>query len=1021
MIKKKIKIQKVKCVTISGSLVLLLLSVFALRAVPACAQGSQELLTAITQKMGQSMQALTGYSYKQRTEVQIKGETKSVALVQVAFGPDKKPIVTTLSSQPSEDTGRGLRGRIRKEKADEMKEAVQELIQLSNSYLTLSQEKLQQLVRQGKVLVSPDSGNVTVEVSGLLQMGDQMAMNCEGKTMNRTQTQVQTTADGSPVTITAQYQTLPTGLNYNAQTVVNVPAKGLQITLNTMNYQQVTATATASVPQGPQDPGWPRQRIENGNKLVIYQPQVDDWKDFMELDWRMAIELTPKGGKPVVGVVVLKGHTQVDNDKKMVLISNLEVVKTHFPSLDPVRAEQMDQLARTFLPPAVSISLHRLVACVPKKESVPDVQLKNDPPDIYVSYKPAILMDVDGKPIRASIQNAKLEYVVNTHWPLFFDPQSSMFYLLVGEQWLVAPALEGPWAATGKLPKDMNMLVNEPQWADLKKFIPPPPAKPNTVAPAIFYSTSPAEVILFNGKPGYAQIPGTRLQYANNTTSYVFLYTPTNQYYYLTAGRWFSANSLDGPWMFATPSLPADFAQIPGNSPAAQVLASVPGTEEAKDAVLMAQIPTTVIVDPAAATAAVKVTYAGTPQFILIEGTSLYYATNTSQKVIKVGDLYYVCFQGIWFVSSIPQGPWQTAQSVPQVIYTIPPSSPVYNVTYVTQVTTSDGNVQASHTAGYMGAFVMGVATGTVIAGGTGYYYPPYVAAYPGYTYPVYYPTPCTYGAASYYHSATGAYGVSQTAYGPYGSATKTASYNPYTGTYAKTGSVSTAYGSAAAGRAYNPYTGASAATMQGSNAYASWGSSVVSKGGQTAYTQHYSTAQGTAGSVQTSSGGKAGAATTSYGTTAAAKTASGNMYAGHDGNVYKNTGSGWEKYDSGGWNSVQKPTTPTSTTQQKPTMSQGASTQQQAQATQQQRSASGQPTASSAQQRGSSSGQSGGSEQMQQMQKEAQNRQRGEQSNQRSQQYQQSRGGGGRSWGGSGGGSRGGGGFGGGGGRGRR
>jgi len=28
--------------------------------------------------------------------------------------------------------------------------------------------------------------------------------------------------------------------------------------------------------------------------------------------------------------------------------------------------------------------------------------------------------------------------------------------------------------------------------------------------------------------------------------------------------------------------------------------------------------------------------------------------------------------------------------------------------------------------------------------------------------------------------------------------------------------------------------------------------------------------------------------------------------YADHDGNVYKNTGSGWQKYDNGGWNSVQ-------------------------------------------------------------------------------------------------------------------
>jgi len=769
-----------------------------------------------------------------------------------------------------------------------------------------------------------------------------------------------------------------------------------------------------------QDPGWPRQRVENGNTLVMYQPQVDDWKNFTELDWRMAVELTPKGGQPVVGVLVMKADTQVDNANKMVLLTNIKILKTHFPSLDPESAGQMDQLARTFLPQTVSISLQRLVACVPKKETVPGVQLKNEPPAIFVSYKPAILLDVDGQPVRGKVRNTGLEYVVNTHWPLFFDPQSSLFYLLVDQQWLTAAALEGPWSPAKKLPKDMDSVIKEPQWADLKKVVPPPPAKPGAVVPTVFYSTRPAEVILFNGKPVYTQIPGTRLQYATNTLSYLFLHTQTNRYYYLTAGRWFSAGSLGGPWTFATPNLPADFAQIPRNSPAEQVLASVPGTEEAKDAVLMARIPTTVVVDPAVAAANVKVTYDGTPQFAPIEGTTLYYATNTSQKVIKVDDLYYLCLQGIWFVSASPQGPWQTAQSVPQVIYTIPPSSPVYNVTYATQVTTSDGSVEASYTSGYMGVYPVDVETGVIIASGTGYYYPPYIGVYPVYGYPVYYSTPYTYGAMPYYNTATGAYGVSQTAYGPYGSATRTASYNPYTGTAARTASVSTAYGSAAVGQAYNPYTGAYGATKQGSNAYSQWGSSVVTKGNQSAYAQHYSTDKGTVGSVQTSSGGKAAGVSTSYGTTAVGKTSSGDMYAGHDGNVYKNTGDGWQKYDNGSWSDVQKP----SQSAQQQAQQRTQSAQQQAQQRTQGAQTSGRTftdsdlpkesaqfsgdSRESFQQQAQRSSSFGGSEQMQGLQQESQNRQRGEQSSQRFQDFQRSGGGGeSRSWGGGGGGSR--------------
>src|SRR5215472_2831231 len=71
------------------------------------------------------------------------------------------------------------------------------------------------------------------------------------------------------------------------------------------------------------DSSWPRERFQNGNRLIVYQPQVDDWKNFQDLSWRMAVSLTPKTGKTVVGVVEMKGTTSVDNVAKVVNISNL--------------------------------------------------------------------------------------------------------------------------------------------------------------------------------------------------------------------------------------------------------------------------------------------------------------------------------------------------------------------------------------------------------------------------------------------------------------------------------------------------------------------------------------------------------------------------------------------------------------------------------------------------------------------------------------------------------------------------
>ena len=236
----------------------------------------------------------------------------------------------------------------------------------------------------------------------------------------------------------------------------------------------------------------------------------------------------------------------------------------------------------------------------------------------------------------------------------------------------------------------------------------------------------------------------------------------------------------------------------------------------------------------------------------------------------------------------------------PQVVY-VPQYNPtvVYGTTYVTP----GYSTAAVVTTGLL-AFGAGIAIGAAINNsccGWGYSY--WNCNWHGGA--VY------YGGGAYYGNNAwhgGYYGSSATAYGPYGSATASRGYNPSTGTYARGASTTTAYGTQKVGQAYNPSTGAYGATHQASNAYGSYGSSVVSKNGNTAYTQHQTTAQGSVGTVQTSAGGKGAAATGAYGNSAAAgqtangnryaagQTANGNKYAASDGNVYKNTGSGWQQ-----------------------------------------------------------------------------------------------------------------------------
>jgi Protein of unknown function (DUF3300) len=229
----------------------------------------------------------------------------------------------------------------------------------------------------------------------------------------------------------------------------------------------------------------------------------------------------------------------------------------------------------------------------------------------------------------------------------------------------------------------------------------------------------------------------------------------------------------------------------------------------------------------------------------------------------------------------------------PQVVY-VPEYNPalVYGTPYVVPGY-SVGDVAASGIIG----FGTGIAVGALMSEGWGWN--SWNMNWAG--------GAAYYGAHPYYGNAAwhgGYYGAGGSAYGPYGSANHGRGYNPSTGTYARGASVNTPYGSQKVGQAYNPRTGAYGATHQGSNAYSNWGSSAFSKNGQSAYTQHYSNAQGSVGTMQTSNGGKAAASSTAYGNSFAGKTASGNEYAAHNGNAYKNTGSGWQSVNKPGGSS---------------------------------------------------------------------------------------------------------------------
>ena len=643
------------------------------------------------------------------------------------------------------------------------------------------------------------------------------------------------------------------------------------------------ACAAAVQPASPGDPGWPRQYSDGATKLVVYQPQVDAWANFKKLTARHAVSLTiNKTARPVWGVLSIAFETVVNTSSRTVALENFAVTDISYPAAkDEAEASVWRALTTKLLPAyPTTVALDRILAymdAAPLNSRQTDVQLA--PPAILVSSQPAVLVIIDGKPIPVDLEKTNLQKIVNTNWDLFFDRQGSRYYLRDDKVWLSAKELTDAWMPVDKLPKDFSQLPATESYKEvLQSSL--KPQKPSIVK-LVLVAGKPTELIVVAGQPALAAIAGTNLMWVTNTECDVFFDAAAKQFYFLTSGRWFRSSELkSNQWEAATTTLPEDFQKIPVNHPRAHVLSAVPGTREAEEAVLNASIPQIATIDRKSAKAEVK--YAGDPKFEAIGATGVSYASNTPNDVLRSNGQYYMCLDGVWFVSKESNGPWTAADEIPEQIYSIPPSSPKYHLTFVNVYYSTADTVTYGYTAGYTGIYVgSGVAMW-----GTGYDYPPYYAAG---SYPEYWPSSYyTYGASAWYNPATGTYRRGSAVYGPYGGYARGAAYNPATGGYCWGRPAWGAYGAAAAGGFYNP----SAATWGGgyraSNGYQSWGATAVSR------------------SDGARSRDRKGAGNSRQGH-------AGDFYAGKDGNVYKRDPSGhWYRNNGSTWQIVSLPSSAT-------------------------------------------------------------------------------------------------------------
>ena len=412
---------------------------------------------------------------------------------------------------------------------------------------------------------------------------------------------------------------------------------------------------------------WPQEIVIDVGTIVVYQPQPETL-DGNRLTGRaaMSLEINDRD-EPVFGAFWFESLIDTDRDAGTALIRDVCVTKVRWPNSRDADEQRFTSVVEGAVPATgFEISLEALAASL-ESADVERRSLENlntDPPRIVFSEELAVLLLYDGEPRYADIENSPYERVLNVPMAVVRRQGNNEFWLTNGKHWYSASDPMGPWAPSASPPSDLVEAMESPGEQ----------AEQPDSPPAIVTASEPTELIVTQGRPDWQSLPGGELLYVQNTESPWLRELSTGNMYLLLSGRWFRSRGPEGPWTFVRPDeLPQSFSEIPPDSEIGGIRASVAGTDEAKDAVMDAQIPQTAAIRRSETS--LQVEYDGEPEFQPIDGTSVSYAVNTGAQVLLIDGRYYAVDDGVWFVSSEARGPWAVADS--------PKNSPILNLTLI--------------------------------------------------------------------------------------------------------------------------------------------------------------------------------------------------------------------------------------------------------------------------------------------------------------------------------------------------
>src|SRR5262249_38779966 len=158
----------------------------------------------------------------------------------------------------------------------------------------------------------------------------------------------------------------------------------------------------------------------SGARVVLYQPQIVAWPEQKHMTLAAAVSYLAKGAeKAALGTLKVETDAQVAVSERLVSFSEFQITAANFATLPKDQAGAvMAEIGDAGPRGERVIGLDRVLAMVDASQITPrnNAGVKADPPAIFFSQVPAVLVIFDGEPIWSPIKDNDLRFAVNTNW-----------------------------------------------------------------------------------------------------------------------------------------------------------------------------------------------------------------------------------------------------------------------------------------------------------------------------------------------------------------------------------------------------------------------------------------------------------------------------------------------------------------------------------------------------------------------------------------------------------------------------